>query len=39
MISTAVVPQAYAAAGLMQLVGYGAQDNPFGAIVPGLSDH
>jgi len=39
MISTAVAPQAYAAGGLMQLVGYGAQDNPLGAIVPGLSGH
>jgi hypothetical protein len=32
-IPTAVVPQAYAAGGLMQLLGYGAQDNPLGAIV------
>ena len=39
MISTAVAPHAYAAGGLMQLVGYGAQDNPLGAIVPGLSGH
>ncbi len=39
VISTAVAPQAYAAGGLMQLVGYGAQDNPLGAIVPGLSGH
>ena len=39
MISTAVAPQAYAAGGLIQLVGYGAQDNPLGAIVPGLSGH
>jgi hypothetical protein len=28
-----------AAGGLMQLVGYGAQDNPLGTIVPGLSGH
>jgi hypothetical protein len=39
MISTAVAPQAYAAGGLMQLVGYFAQDNPLGAIVPGLCGH
>ena len=39
VISTAVAPQAYAGGGLMQLVGYGAQDNPLGAIFPGLSGH
>ncbi|MDQ6864961.1 MAG: hypothetical protein M3044_14195 [Thermoproteota archaeon] len=39
VISTAVAPQAYAAGGQMQLVGYGAPDNPLGAIVPGLSGH
>jgi hypothetical protein len=37
MISTAVAPHAYPAGGLMQLIGYGAQDNPLRAIVPGLS--
>ena len=39
VISTAVAPQAYAGGGLMQLVGYCAQDNPLGAIFPGLSGH
>jgi hypothetical protein len=39
MISTAVAPQAYAAGGLMQLVGYGAQDSPLDALVPGPSGH
>jgi hypothetical protein len=37
MISTAGAPHANAAGDLMQLIGYGAQDNPLGAIVPGLS--
>ena len=37
--AAAVAPEVHAAGGLMQLVAYGAQDNPLGSIVPGLRGH
>jgi hypothetical protein len=37
--ASAVAPEAYAAGGLMQLVAYGAQDNPLVSKVPGLRGH